>query len=141
MTDKPKDPAADQDSAATDAPAQMRQYRERIDRLDAEIVRLLNARAECALALGRLKEAVGLDTYQPERELAVLEHARAANDGPLDGEAVTRLFERIIDENRRLERLAECQDTQGAHGAPRRERRGAQGSPQADAGGSGRSPV
>ena len=141
MTDKPKDSAADQDSAATDAAARMRQFRERIDRLDAEIVRLLNARAECALALGRLKEAVGLDTYQPERELAVLEHARAANDGPLDGEAITRLFERIIDENRRLERLAECKGTQGAHSAPRRERRGAQGSPQADAGGSGRSPV
>ena len=120
MTDKPKDPAADQDRAATDSAAQMRQFRERIDRLDAEIVRLLNARAECALALGRLKEAVGLDTYQPERELAVLEHARAANDGPLDGEAITRLFERIIDENRRLERQAECKDAQAAHGAARR---------------------
>ena len=30
---------------------------------------------------------------------------------------------------------------EGAHSAPRRERRGAVGSPQADAGGSGRSPV
>lgn len=111
MTDKPKDPAADQDSAAADPAAQMRQLRERIDRLDAEIVRLLNARAECALALGRIKEAVGLETYQPGRELAVLEHARATNDGPLDAGAITRLFERIIDENRRLERLAECKDT------------------------------
>ena len=141
MTDKPKDPAADQDRAATDSAAQMRQFRERIDRLDAEIVRLLNARAECALALGRLKEADGLDTYQPERELAVLEHARAANAGPLDGEAITRLFERIIDENRRLERLAERQDAQAAHGAARRERRGAKGPPQANAGGLGRSPI
>ncbi len=111
MTDKPKDPADGQDGAAGNATGQMRQFRERIDRLDAEIVRLLNARAECALALGRIKEAVGLDTYQPERELAVLEHARAANDGPLDAGAITRLFERIIDENRRLERLAECKDT------------------------------
>ena len=118
MTDKPKEPAGGQDGAAGNAAGQMRQFRERIDRLDAEIVRLLNARAECALALGRLKEAVGLDTYQPERELAVLEHARAANDGPLDGEAITRLFERIIDENRRLERLAECKDTHSQESAP-----------------------
>lgn len=88
----------------------MAQYRGRIDELDTEIVRLLNARAECALALGRLKEAAGLDTYQPEREIAVLEHARATNAGPLDAGAITRLFERIIDENRRLERLAECKD-------------------------------
>jgi chorismate mutase-like protein len=110
MSDKRKEPAADQDSAMADAAGQMREFRERIDRLDAEIVRLLNARAECALALGRLKEAVGLDTYQPERELAVLEHARATSGGPLDAAAITRLFERIIDENRRLERLAERKD-------------------------------
>ena len=126
MNDKPKDPAADRDAGATaDAAGRMRQFRERIDQLDTEIVRLLNARAECALALGRIKEAVGLETYQPDRELAVLEHARAANAGPLDAEAITRLFERIIDENRRLERLAERNETQGAHSAPRRERRGA----------------
>ena len=47
--------------------------------------------------------------------------------------------------------LSQCRDTsilgkgreirQGAHRAPRRERRGAQGSPQADAGGLGRSPI
>ena len=111
MTDKPQDPAGDQGRSTADVAERMRPFRERIDRLDAEIVRLLNARAECALALGRLKEAVGLETYQPERERAVLEHARATNDGPLDGDAITRLFERIIDENRRLERLAECKDT------------------------------
>ena len=80
--------------------------RESIDALDEEIVRLLNVRAGHALDIGRLKDAVGEATYQPEREIAVLEHVRQVNDGPLDAGAVTRLFERIIDENRRLERLA-----------------------------------
>ena len=85
----------------------LRQYRGRIDQLDKEIVRLLNDRASCALELGRCKTEAGLETYQPQREVAVLEHARTENRGPLGPEAITRLFERIIDENRRLERLAE----------------------------------
>ena len=40
------------------------------------------------------------------REIEVLEHARSTNGGPLDEGAITRLFERIIDEARRLERSA-----------------------------------
>ena len=86
--------------------AQMQAFRSRIDQLDEELVRLLNARASCADEIGRLKDQVGIETYQPSRELEVLEHVRTVNAGPLDGSAITRLFERIIDESRRLERLA-----------------------------------
>ena len=81
--------------------------RARIDALDGEIVALLNARAGCALEIGRLKEALGLQIYQPERERAVLSNVRALNPGPLNDDAVQRLFERIIDEARRLEREAQ----------------------------------
>jgi chorismate mutase len=77
-----------------------------IDDLDDRLVALLNERAALALAIGRLKEARGLQIYQPSREAEVLAHVRAANGGPLDGGAMTRLFERIIDEGRRLEREA-----------------------------------
>lgn len=80
--------------------------RRRIDALDESLVRLLNERAGCALAVGDLKREMGLQIYQPDREQAVLRHVRAANGGPLDDGAVGRLFERIIDEARRLERLA-----------------------------------
>ncbi len=34
-------------------------------------------------------------------------HVVAANRGPLEAAAIQRLFERIIDESRRLERTAE----------------------------------
>ena len=85
----------------------MKALRKEIDRLDAQIVKLLNERAEYALQLGALKSAAGMETYQPDREIAVLKHARDVNEGPLEGHAITRLFERIIDENRRLERLSE----------------------------------
>ena len=80
--------------------------RERIDALDRQLVALLSQRAACALAVGRLKEQAGLPIYQPVREAEVLANVRSANAGPLDNEAMTRLFERIIDEARRLERLA-----------------------------------
>lgn len=84
---------------------QLDAYRQRIDRLDEEIVRLLNARATCANEIGRLKEQVGMEVYQPGRERTVLDHVRRVNEGPLADVAMIRLFERIIDESRRLERL------------------------------------
>jgi len=83
--------------------------RARIDEIDALLVALLNERAGCALAIGHLKEAAGLPIYQPAREAEVLARVSAANSGPLDTEAIVRLFERIIDEARRLERIAASQ--------------------------------
>ena len=81
--------------------------RRRIDALDERLVELLNERASCALRIGEMKQQLGLEIYQPERESQVLSHVRehgVATGGPLGGEALTRLFERIIDEARRLER-------------------------------------
>lgn len=77
-----------------------------IDRLDEVIVRLLNERARCVCEIGRIKKDTGVEVYQPDREKAVLAHVRSvACEGPLGPEAIARLFERIIDEARRLERL------------------------------------
>jgi chorismate mutase len=81
--------------------------RQRIDWIDEQLVRLLNARAECALQLGHKKKALGLDIYQPARELEVLANVQRLNTGPLDDGAIRRLFERVIDEARRLERVAD----------------------------------
>jgi chorismate mutase len=81
-------------------------FRQRIDAIDEHLVRLLNARSACALEIGRIKERDGLAVYQPAREAEVLEKVRSVNTGPLDDVALMRLFERIIDEARRLERMA-----------------------------------
>jgi chorismate mutase len=80
--------------------------RRRIDDIDRQLVALLSERARCAVAIGHVKEAAGLPMYQPAREQEVLANVRAANPGPLDDRAITRLFERIIDEARRLERMS-----------------------------------
>ncbi len=94
--------------------------RQQIDRLDRELVALLNARALCALSIGRLKERMGQPIYQPKREAEVLAHVRAVNVGPLEDDAIQRLFERIIDEARRLERLA-SQQRHGVAATPARD--------------------
>jgi chorismate mutase-like protein len=76
-----------------------------IDRVDEVLVRLLNERARCVCAVGELKKAQGIEVYQPDREKEVLRHVRdVAGEGPLGADAIARLFERIIDEARRLER-------------------------------------
>ncbi len=80
--------------------------RQRIDELDEQLVRLLSARAACALAIGRAKKELGLEVYQPSREAEVLKHVQQLNPGPLDNGAMRRLFERVIDEARRLERVS-----------------------------------
>jgi chorismate mutase len=87
--------------------ADLDDLRKRIDLLDASLVKLLNARAACALEIGRLKRDLGMAIYQPEREAGVLKNVQAVNTGPLDQPAIKRLFERIIDEARHLERIAE----------------------------------
>src|SRR5688500_15575922 len=80
--------------------------RARIDEIDTQLVRLLSERANCALTIGHLKRALRMAIYQPARESEVLDHVCGINQGPLDDEAMRRLFERIIDEARRLERMA-----------------------------------
>lgn len=95
--------------------------RRRIDELDERLVELLNERASCALQIGELKKALGLEIYQPDRESQVLRHVRdhgQALAGPLGGEALTRLFERIIDEARRLERESASRHAERGQDAP-----------------------
>ncbi len=86
-------------------------WRRRIDTIDEQLMRLLNSRSACAVEIGRIKRARGLAIYSPEREAWILERVMRENPGPLEPTAVRRVFERIIDEARRLERLAgECDE-------------------------------
>ena len=87
-----------------DAELELTRLRDAIDRVDEVIVKLLNQRAKYACEIGEIKSILDLPIYAPEREKQVLAHAEEINAGPLDPSAVRRLFERIIDESRRVER-------------------------------------
>ena len=79
-------------------------WRRRIDEIDEQVLKLLNERARCAVEIGHLKKKLNQPAWQPERELEILRHVVKSNPGPLDDAAIRRLFERIIDEARSLER-------------------------------------
>jgi chorismate mutase len=79
-------------------------WRDEIDRVDEKLVELLNRRAQCAIEIGRIKRELGLPVYSPAREQEVVQHVARLASGPLEADAVRRLFERIIDESRSLER-------------------------------------
>ncbi len=82
------------------------EWRKKIDELDQRLVELLNERARYADEIGKIKERLGMEAYSPKREKEVLENILKHNRGPLNDLALRRLFERIIDESRKLEREA-----------------------------------
>ncbi|HJV35032.1 chorismate mutase [Geomonas sp.] len=81
------------------------EIRENIDRLDSELLRIFNERAALALKIGEIKKGLGLPVYDPAREKRIFSRMTVENPGPLDDEAIVRLFERVVDESRRLERI------------------------------------
>lgn len=74
--------------------------RERIDAIDRDLQRLLNERAECALAVARIKHAEPGDQppvfYRPEREAQILARIQQENTGPLPDADLARLFREVI---------------------------------------------
>jgi chorismate mutase len=80
-------------------------WRTKIDEIDLLLVKLLNDRAHYATEIGKVKLALGLDAYSPRREEEVMKNVTTHNAGPLSTQAVRRLFERIIDESRSVERI------------------------------------
>jgi chorismate mutase len=90
-------------------------WRKRIDEIDAQLAALLCERSSCVIEIGKIKRKHDLPVYDPEREKEILSRVTRDNRGPLDNEALMRLFERILDESRRVERLAlERQTNSGA---------------------------
>ena len=81
-------------------------WRRRIDEIDQQLLKLLNERSNCAVEIGQIKKKMSQPAWSPEREAEILRNVVKANRGPLDNAAIRRLFERIIDEARSLERHA-----------------------------------
>jgi chorismate mutase len=81
------------------------ELRREIDRLDSELLRIFNERASLALKIGEIKKGLSLPVYDPAREKRIFQRMKEENPGPLDDQAIVRLFERVVDESRRLERI------------------------------------
>jgi chorismate mutase len=84
---------------ATDS-ASIQHWRNEIDRVDEDLLRLFNERAHYAIEIGLEKRRLGLPIEVPEREAAIIRQMIADNHGPLDAAAIQRLFEAVISESR-----------------------------------------
>ena len=83
---------------------QLADCRRRIDVVDLKLLELLNERTKIVEEIGRIKQNLTLPIYEPKREEQVFSNVTANNRGPLSGEALKRIFERIIDEMRSIQR-------------------------------------
>jgi chorismate mutase-like protein len=86
---------------------QVSDWRAAIDVLDGQLLTLLNLRAKLACELGKVKREAGMEIIDPEREQQVLARVCQRNDGPLDQDAITRIYVSIIQEARRVQAGAE----------------------------------
>ncbi len=78
--------------------------RKRIDELDRQLVELISRRAECAREIGRLKRNTQLPIYEPEREKTIFANVCRANRGPLPDRLLLRVYERLIDVMRQIQK-------------------------------------
>ena len=79
-------------------------WRKKIDELDRRLVELLNQRAQAAHEIGKLKREVGMPIYEPDREQAVFGNVRKLNQGPLPDRDLLRIYERIMDVMRQIQK-------------------------------------
>lgn len=86
------------------AELELAKCRARIDEVDLRLVALLNERTLTVQEIGRIKQSASLPVYEPKREDLVYQNVTANNPGPLPNDAVRRVFERIMDEMRKVQR-------------------------------------
>ena len=87
------------------ARAKLEECRVLIDDVDRRIVALLNERTQVVEEIGRVKRASELPIYEPKREEQVFANVTGSNHGPMSPDALRRIFERIIDEMRKIQRV------------------------------------
>ena len=80
------------------------EHRKAIDKLDAQIVKLLNERTKHVLQIGELKLKAGEEIYVPHRERAVLDRLSRLNDGPITNESLRAIYREVMSSALSLEK-------------------------------------
>jgi chorismate mutase/prephenate dehydratase len=81
----------------------IKDLRQKIDRVDEQILRLLNERAEIVLEVGKMKSEARSNFYDPKRESEILHRLISRNVGPFPDLAISPVFHEIISACRSLE--------------------------------------
>ena len=93
-----------------DALHRLNECRDDIDEVDIRILELLNQRTSIVEEIGQIKRDLDQPIYEPKREDDVYRNVTGHNGGPLAADAVKRVFERIIDEMRSIQRMRMIQE-------------------------------
>ncbi len=90
---------------AKETKAVIADFRDQIDSIDSEILKLMNRRIDIASKIAEIKhEQQNPDYYRPEREAQVLRRLQALNrDGPMSDTAVESLFREVMSITRHSE--------------------------------------
>jgi chorismate mutase len=80
------------------------EWRKQIDEIDRKLVELINQRARAAHEIGKLKRGGSLPIYEPDRERSVFANVCAVNTGPLADADLLRVYERLIDVMRQIQK-------------------------------------
>src|SRR5262252_640132 len=80
------------------------EHRKAIDKLDAQLVRLLNERTRHILAIGEIKLKAGEEIYAPHRERAVLNRVGRLNEGPMTDDSLQAIYREIMSSALSLEK-------------------------------------
>jgi len=97
----------------------IKNWRKKIDAIDAAMLQLLNLRTELALEVGRLKGEQGLSLRVPAREHEILSRVKRLNTGPLAEDSVGKIYQLILDESIRTQERNGCGES-GQRGRSRR---------------------
>ncbi|MDH3493934.1 MAG: chorismate mutase [Acidobacteriota bacterium] len=81
----------------------LRHLRDQIDLIDNDIAALLAKRARLARKIGVLKNCCGLPVRDPDREIEILERTSVASGNADTRMTIRRIFERVLDESRRIQ--------------------------------------
>src|SRR5687767_7144585 len=79
-------------------------HRKAIDKLDAQIVRLLNDRTRHVLEIGQMKLKAGQEIYAPHRELAIFQRLSRLNSGPIANDSLRAIYREIMSSALSLEK-------------------------------------
>src|SRR5262245_11134300 len=101
MTRKPESGS----NAATKAAGSLKTLRTQIDRLDLQILDLINKRAGLAAEIGRIKNDHGAEVFSAAREEEVLQNVIQANKGPLDEATVRAIYRELMSGSRALQKV------------------------------------
>src|SRR5246127_1534435 len=98
-------PESDSSAPSPKTAAALKHLRTNIDKLDLQILRLINERAGLAAEIGKVKNDHGTEVFSPAREEEVLQNVLDANKGPLDPNTVRAVYREIMSGSRALQKI------------------------------------